>query len=217
MSGQPQVTAASTPAMTASSQAMPDHLNSRGRRDRRAPRTSSASVTRPSSSAPSSIADDVARLAQRRRARLDDHRRAGGERVVGLARVGLVGADGDDRRVVGDERAVEQRLARGRAAADDVGALTARRRRPPGRRMSTCSMGGSRGSAATWAAAWGSGRRRATRASRGEGADRERRDRRVRTLSPRSRRAPRSGRAWPTSKTTQTPWMRGSPPTGSRA
>jgi hypothetical protein len=66
-------------------------------------------------------ADHVAGLAQRRRARLDDHGRAGGERVVGLARVRLVRADRDHAGVVGDEAAVEQRLAGGRAAADDVG------------------------------------------------------------------------------------------------
>src|SRR5215212_10123211 len=39
--------------------------------------------------------DDVARLAQRARARLDDHRGAAGEPLVDLARGGLVGADGD--------------------------------------------------------------------------------------------------------------------------
>jgi hypothetical protein len=64
--------------------------------------------------------DDVARLAQGRGARLDHDARPACERVIRLARIGLVRPDRDDGRVVGDQRAVEQRLARGRAAADDV-------------------------------------------------------------------------------------------------
>ena len=113
--------------------------------------------------------------------------------------------------------AVEQRLARGRGAADDVGGgdQLVRRRSASRPTMSTCSIGRTARIASTWPWACGprpkTSRRRASGAASARTASAETAG--VRTLVSAMPSTSATGASVVASKTTQTPWMRGSPPT----
>ena len=139
----------------------------------------------------------------------------GDERVVDLARVRLVGADGHDGRVIGHERAVEQRLR----------AVVAQQRRPR-RHQGVDAVGVPADHvdvldrphradpldvAVRLRPRPKTSRRRASGAARRRTASAETAG--VRTLVSAIPSTSATGASVVASKTTQTPWMRGSPPT----